>query len=303
MAHTHSNHFQQSYTLQFQRVMEPVFARLGVRHFSRNICYGGLGTIQNAMGARDIYGRDIDILVWDSSMTENTNPDIDLFARQGLMGSDRAPLLFTGSKADIFGSLGEHADADYMVYGTGMAAIPKVEGPEQAEKIAWAARYLHCEAEWTSLCKENRYNGTCWIDRPDFTPPTKQNAEPGGRASWHGGNREHQLTGRILSFTVLRALKESIEIWDKQDDKILEDEMWHVTSYYQNIQTKVRNLPENIGTCNEINERLPNVFCKYPFHVRLNVNALIPSWFPVNDCKLICVCVTILILLIFVGSN
>lgn len=62
----HGNHYQQSYTLEFQKVMEPIFARFGVRHVSRNIAMGGLGTSQNAMAAGCIYGDDIDILLWDS---------------------------------------------------------------------------------------------------------------------------------------------------------------------------------------------------------------------------------------------
>jgi hypothetical protein len=62
----HGNHFQQSYTLQIQRVLEPIFARLGVTMTAHNIAVGGLGTISNAMGAADIYGDDIDILIYDS---------------------------------------------------------------------------------------------------------------------------------------------------------------------------------------------------------------------------------------------
>lgn len=38
--------------MQFQRVMEPVLARLGVKHYSRNTGMGGLGTIQSVMGAK-----------------------------------------------------------------------------------------------------------------------------------------------------------------------------------------------------------------------------------------------------------
>ena len=139
--------------MQVQRIMEPIFARLGVRHESRNLANGGMGTLQNALAAGSIYGPDVDILMWDSAMTETKDRDIDLFARQGLMGGDRAPLLFTGSFEDVFAPLSEHADADYMVYGTGHGGIPQVKGPEEAENIAWAARYLSCGAEWTSKCQ------------------------------------------------------------------------------------------------------------------------------------------------------
>jgi hypothetical protein len=52
----HGNHFKQSYTMQFHKVMEPVFSYLGVRLISRNLAQGGLGTIQSALGSADIYG-------------------------------------------------------------------------------------------------------------------------------------------------------------------------------------------------------------------------------------------------------
>ena len=266
----HGNHFQQSYALQFQKVMEPVFARLGIKHFARNTGMGGLGTIQSAMGAMDIYGRDVDILIWDSSMTEKGASDFDLFARQGIMGSERAPMLWAGrDEHEIYPALQTHADVDYMMYGTGLGPIPTVTDPTKVSEIPWAAQYLKCDADWTGLCKENRYNGTCWIERPDnFQPPAPQKAEPGGRASWHEGNREHQLYGRLLSFTVLRALYTAIETWEKQPDFKLSDDMWHVTDYYQNIKTKLVNLDPSVGACYDIQDRLPTEFCTTPFQVR-----------------------------------
>jgi len=62
----HGNHLQQSYTLQFQRAIEPIFARLGVRCTARNVGMGGLGTSHNALAAGSIYGQDMDMLLWDS---------------------------------------------------------------------------------------------------------------------------------------------------------------------------------------------------------------------------------------------
>jgi hypothetical protein len=64
----HGNSFPQSYTPQIQRVLEPLLARMGVFHISRNIGMGGLGTLHNALAAQSIYGGDSDILIWDSSM-------------------------------------------------------------------------------------------------------------------------------------------------------------------------------------------------------------------------------------------
>jgi len=89
----HGNHFQQSYTMQFYRVIEPVLARFGVRHIAHNIANGGLGTMQHSLCSRDVYGKDIDILHWDSGMTEKDPRSYELFARQAILGGDRVPSL------------------------------------------------------------------------------------------------------------------------------------------------------------------------------------------------------------------
>ena len=62
----HGNHFTQSYTLQVQWILEAVFSRLGVRHQSRNIGLGGLGTTQTGVATKQILGHDVDVLMWDS---------------------------------------------------------------------------------------------------------------------------------------------------------------------------------------------------------------------------------------------
>ena len=62
----HGNNFIQSYTVQVQWILEAIFARLGVRHVSKNFANGGLGTIQHGLAASSVYGPSIDMLMWDS---------------------------------------------------------------------------------------------------------------------------------------------------------------------------------------------------------------------------------------------
>lgn len=81
----HGNHFVQSYTLQIQRILEPVLARLNVYHQSRNFAMGGLGTIQSSLGMMDLYGSDADILIWDSGMTEQDKESRDYYTRVALL--------------------------------------------------------------------------------------------------------------------------------------------------------------------------------------------------------------------------
>ena len=93
----HGNHFSQSYMMQLHHVLEPVFHRLGIKLVTRNNAQGGLGTIQTAMGSKDIYGSEIDVMIWDSHMTEGDDMSIDFFTHQALLGSNRTPFLWGGN--------------------------------------------------------------------------------------------------------------------------------------------------------------------------------------------------------------
>lgn len=63
--------------------MAPVFARLGVKLITRNVSQGGLGTLQNSLASGSLYGDEVDLLIWDSGMTEKNNQEhIDVFFRQ-----------------------------------------------------------------------------------------------------------------------------------------------------------------------------------------------------------------------------
>ena len=184
----HGNLFQQSYTLQVQRVLEPILARLGVYHKPHNFAMGGLGTIQNAMGARNIYGAHIDILMWDSSMTETDTASRDLFARQGLLSGDTVPVLWGEPDAALYEPAGA-GSINTGMWGTSSKGMPQTTSATQVDELPYAARYLECDKEAMSICKNVRYNASCWIERDDIVPPTPQASKPSGQASWHPGNR------------------------------------------------------------------------------------------------------------------
>jgi hypothetical protein len=266
-AAAHGNIFQQSYTLQVQRVLEPIFARLGVKHTAHNMGMGGLGTVHNGLAAGDLYGKDIDILVWDSGMTEKDDRPQDLLMRQGLMGGDRIPII-SGVSGTVLKYLDEHADADVATLGSataGHVGIPNTVDEIQAESLPFAARYIKCSD--AKICRKHKYDGQCWIDRPDFTPAKKQGT-PGGRVSWHPGNKAHQLYGRAQSFPILKALHEAITVWAEAPSYALPDDAWHVTKYYDNIRSKALSLNSTLGKCHKYSDTLPSRVCDIPMQGR-----------------------------------
>ncbi|KAL3931258.1 MAG: hypothetical protein SGBAC_011392 [Bacillariaceae sp.] len=266
----HGNLFQQSYTLQIQWILEAIFSRMGVKHESRNFGMGGLGTSQNGMAAASIYGYDVDFLHWDSGMTENQPHWPELLARQQIMGGDKVPL-FWNMPPPASVPLLEHAGVEIGAVGTGLDGIPIQKSLEEVEKLPWALRFVHCDTEIRSTCQANEYIGHCWQDRPDMKEaPVVQQAEPSGRASWHPGNRKHQVTGRILTMTILQALKEGLNEWNTAPEYILDDSAWHVTDLYNKIKDGVAHLNADQGLCYKTMEEKHGLgfFCNHPFQAR-----------------------------------
>lgn len=205
-------------------------------------------------------------------MTETEPYAMDLFARQSILSGGKVPLLWVNQdfgrffRADIFKYLAEECDADAAVFGNGERGIPLMNSPDEAKGIVWAAQYLKCDPSIKQTCREKEYMGTCWFDRDDVKPFTKQQAEPGGRASWHPGNRFHQLQGRIITFIILTAMDKAIEKWSKADAYALDDTDWHMNTYYDGIRRKLLALGRNTS-CHE-QEMFPPRACDLPLRAR-----------------------------------
>ena len=200
-------------------------------------------------------------------MTESDGVAKDMFHRQALLGGSKVPVLWSMA-SDALQRLSVEVDADVGYPGNGRGVLPKGETLEEIEKMPWAVQYVECANELHSICRENEYKGRCWIERDDFTPWIEQNKEPGGRASWHPGNRIHQVTGRILAFTILQALKEALNIWNDAEGYELADDVWHVTEKYDAIRSKLETLDPEIGECHKLDNKQIGRVCNTPMKVR-----------------------------------
>lgn len=223
-------------------------------------------------------------------MTEAGNQDhIDVFLRQGLLGGNRVPVVW-GGPFELLKMLHEHADVDVGDWGYATDGIIEVESAEQALEIPWAARFMKCKPEVQELCnQEPRFCATCWIDRDDgIKPDVPQPASPKGQVKWHPGWRSHQLTGRNLAFSILLALQAAINVWVEgvMSGPPLADESWHVTEYYENIRTKLKNLDKSLGKCYEIEGSLPTRLCNTPMKVRSSLVSLLRPLCPLSHVRL-----------------
>ena len=297
----HGNHFQQSYTLQVSYILQPIFARLGVKHVSRNFGMGGLGTFHNSISSKYLYGPDVDFLLWDSGMTEGDPDKLEMFARQAIMTPNdenedgdsikhhytthqKVPAIWN-LPPSISTLLHDMADVDVGQIGTGYDGIKEAQSVEDLDTIPWAAKYIRCSNDIKKeYCQPYKYNGTCWIDRTNidgFVPPTKQDDVPGGRAGWHPGNREHQLTGRLITWLLLSCIRDALLEWQNAENYILPDTAWHVTSMYDNTRTKLAKLHPSKSNCQGFIDLNMTYLCTVPMKVKslLQVLGIVQSLF------------------------
>lgn len=190
------------------------------------------------MATAALCGDDVDILVWDSGMTESGSA-IGVLAVQAMLGGHKAPFFFTDAQHgfEYVKALKEGADVDGGVAGTGVSFTPVANTLEELQQLPFAAQFLECGPDLiNTVCKGNQYRGMCWIDRSNFefagmdlsyVPGTAQNAEPGGRAGWHPGDRAHQRTGRALAGFVLHGIRDALLLWKNSTNLELKDEDWH----------------------------------------------------------------------------
>eukprot|EP00532_Pseudo-nitzschia_australis_P007647 CAMPEP_0168175332 /NCGR_PEP_ID=MMETSP0139_2-20121125/7058_1 /TAXON_ID=44445 /ORGANISM="Pseudo-nitzschia australis, Strain 10249 10 AB" /LENGTH=1010 /DNA_ID=CAMNT_0008093697 /DNA_START=102 /DNA_END=3134 /DNA_ORIENTATION=- len=257
----HGNHFIQSYTLQVQWILEGVFSRLGVRHQSRNFGLGGLGTTQSGLATKQIFGHDIDVLLWDAGMTEGEQKARDMFFRQGILGPGKVPVIGSLSpRNDVLRFLNDNVGADWVMIGD-QGNVQLTETLEDLQKLPWASHYVRCGVELSGICRDNEYMGVCWIDRDDYKPTTPQKPAPGGRAKWHPGNRKHQIVGRAIAYIILEALREGLVEWNAATDYALDDKAWHLTALYDNTRAKLEALDPKFGTCNQYKDDFSQFMC------------------------------------------
>ena len=226
----HGGHFHQSYAHQLHRTLYPVLARLGVKLVTRNLSsgIGGLGTIQAALGFRDLVGDDIDVLVWDGMAAED-DPDraretLDFIIRQALLsGKSKIPQIWVGANSamELLRDWHQTADVDLGEFGTGLKAVKLTESADQARTLPQAVQYLQCASDAQDLCRNHdRFCAKCWIDRPDVDPTqlfdkTVSAETPPGQVTWHLGWQEHLLRSRVLLMEFLNGLQTAIQTFSE----------------------------------------------------------------------------------------
>eukprot|EP00559_Dactyliosolen_fragilissimus_P005152 CAMPEP_0184858216 /NCGR_PEP_ID=MMETSP0580-20130426/3340_1 /TAXON_ID=1118495 /ORGANISM="Dactyliosolen fragilissimus" /LENGTH=931 /DNA_ID=CAMNT_0027354247 /DNA_START=120 /DNA_END=2915 /DNA_ORIENTATION=- len=297
----HGNNFLQTKALQLQYLMEPIFDKLGMKLFSRNMAMGGLGTLHFSMGQSTLYGEK-DILWWDSSMTEKQTWSRDLFNRQGLLGGERVPILLTPTTYNLEEVTGGQLWQGNTMDGNGI--IKLTESDSQAKKLPWAVRYLRCDERAKDLCnnRDNKYHSTCWEPRSDLGTREgdsiwlkHQAPFVSGQASWHPGDKEHLFESRKVALIIMHGLESALQLWEdylleQQEEKqgnennkhnsVLPDTYWHVGSHFQSVQEAIQNYaPDDDPTTSKSN--CVTQFVEYPHICKIPMKGM-SEFTPIN---------------------
>lgn len=248
--------------------MAPIFARLGVELVSRNVAQGGLGTIQGSLGLQSIYGDELDLLLWDSGMTEWGTGHQDMVARQGSLGKRVPVVMGLGMDPKLLTYL-YNRGMDVGGFGKATDGALVTKSVSQAEQVPYAVRYFRCDSAMSDYCKTvPRFCWRCWLGSEKVTPPTEQKEHFSNNENFHPGWRELQMRGRNIAMMMLRALQEAIELWREnvQSGPPLDEDMWHISDYYENIKKSLLN--NETSFCHEqLREVASGRVCDVPMRV------------------------------------
>jgi hypothetical protein len=182
---------------------------MGVELVTQNLAHE-LGTLPAALGYSDLYG-DPDIVLWDGDVEDLAA--LDLFFRQALLTGSKVPFLFLNQvdwQSEIFQRLVPYADVYFM--GAGTSNLDECNGCN-CKNVPWAARYLKkCPRGCDAKCAEQKFRSNCWVNRPDVKPGVQQEEHP-ARDNSLPGFRSHQISARLMTIVVLRALRKAQGTW------------------------------------------------------------------------------------------
>jgi hypothetical protein len=281
------NHAYQSMASIMENMLGPLFAKLGVTLKVRAIglppltglsfqeenelMSGGRSTLVHTLAWSSIYGSDVDMVVWDDYSVENGKSDeiakslFDLFARQALIAGDTSLPFLWGGDFDVLRNLHENADVDVGQLGNAISGVEETTSDSAASNLEWAAQYLKCSLNAKRYCDAETYKFASHCgDDSSPTPQIDHIPVLPTAIGW----RVHQIKGYALSYNILAALDDAIDLWATKtifEGHPLSDENWHMSAYITNVKDKVTALTEsNAPHCFQLEEqtKLPKRLCK-----------------------------------------
>lgn len=226
----HGNFFHESYTAVLDRAARPVMAAVQLDFAARNYAMGGTAAAPEiALCAREIFGSNLDVLVWDYGMTDGAQ-----VWKQALYHW-RASLLTTKTTTETNDKSNQEARPLHIAYHAGgrsyrnrqsvmremeerglaalissesvtdaaLAAVPDSFGKSVVELDAMPdyVRNFRCQKQIESgdpFCKTDKYNLTMCADRKF-------------QANWHPGWKWHAIMGYLAALFLIDIVEDALE--------------------------------------------------------------------------------------------
>lgn len=214
----HGNFYNQSYTIYLERAAKDVFGGLGLNFTARAYAMGGTTAAPEvAFCMKEIFGMDIDILVWDFGMTDAYNMWMESLYhwRGALINNSSRPIQLAfhagggkfGDRDTIVSNMEEVGIAALISSETtmneAMDAIPDSFGMTQREidNMPEFVRSFRCDGKFE---KGDPY---CWDRKYDLSvcPDRKY------LATWHPGWKWHAVMGYLGALFLLEGLEVAVK--------------------------------------------------------------------------------------------
>ncbi|CAB9528297.1 expressed unknown protein [Seminavis robusta] len=220
----HGNFLPEAYTAVLEKRVKPIFASLGIEFVAKPYAMGGTPSGEEvALCIEQIFGDDIDLLVWDYGMMDSSRY-LEwrqlLYTYHTAMGRNRPASIgidFAGDKTRIkiyaeLEALGMTVFYENRTMIKQMKdAIPDSQGLTDAEidQMPPLVKQLRCGAgleRGEPGCRSCKYNET-------ICPRRK------GMSSWHPGWKMHALSGNSLALFLTEALMDAVAQLDSRPDQ------------------------------------------------------------------------------------
>ena len=241
----HGNRVGQSYTTVMEMTVRDAFSAVGVNFISRNHGMRDvLSTPELALCNEAVYGKDVDVLNWDFTVTEARDAHrIMLWAARAATHPEK-PVLFmqdsptASGRWDLVSGLEDIGVAPYLMDADATALLQEIlpdlmDKTTSQDSIPPPLRHFVCDGsfEGVGICADAPPHFTCGKPSGIECQNERYNIDPNCEddrynAMWNPGWRMHLLKGRLLGVFLLDVLVDalveldSLENPEHRSDKI-----------------------------------------------------------------------------------
>lgn len=212
----HGNFYDESYTSYLEQAAQNVFRSVGMKLTGRNYAMGGTAAAPEvALCAKEIFGQDIDVLVWDFGMTDGGAfwKQMLYHLRAGLLDESRPlNIAYHAGGSNGGGRVTAVKEIENMglaamissdpVMDAALAAVPDSFGltGDEIDQLPEFVRNFRCGKQIENgdpYCKEEKFNLTLCPERKFQT-------------SWHPGWKWQAVMGNLAAFFLIEVLDDAL---------------------------------------------------------------------------------------------